>query len=742
MPSQSQNNKKLFARKNTLGVAVAMATVTQLITLSPAAHAVLFNFDEQGIEASIDTTVSYGAMWRVQGRDSSYVQVENPGGGLAAGVMYQNNNDGNYNFDTGLVSSTYKVTTDFEISKDNVGPFHSVGAFVRGNAFYDEVIMDKHNDSVPDNEVFNGGYDQNDWSNQAKNLAGNDARILDAYIFADFDIGDMPANVRLGEQVISWGEGIFFQDGINTINPADASKLRLPGSEVREALTPEGALYFQIGLTDNLNMEAFYQFEWHETEADGVGTFFSTSDVTGRGGERGITDVRGNDDLKRLSTAAGVDPANITVIQNGRSDEARLGGQWGVSFRYLAEELNSTEFGLYFVNYHSKKAVTNFATGDDFGCASVTGAAGTMPVWSATGDVTDTYSAYCATQLSLNSTLATNVIGNIGVDNATAFATASVLAGQANVAAPTGATAGQLLAWLNDTTAGGEVVLANQTGLIFSNEAVYLETQQLKLQYPEDIRMYGLSFNTQYGDTALSGEVSFRPNTPLLTDALANSLGQGLVGSLLGLSTGGGLGNGNSAVFGLVNPQTLSANSGFIESWDRKDVINGSFSAISNHGAVLSLNDLTSILEVGVSHVGGLSSDDKYRASNGAVRAILNPEDGSLTVATANTPYGEVSDSYISRTSWGYRLALSGRWDDAFAGVALHPSINYAEDVDGNSYAGGNFIEGRKSMTLGLKATYLNNTEASIAYTEFWDAGQSNQLRDRDNISMNVKYSF
>ena len=53
-----------------------------------------------------------------------------------------------------------------------------------------------------------------------------------------------------------------------------------------------------------------------------------------------------------------------------------------------------------------------------------------------------------------------------------------------------------------------------------------------------------------------------------------------------------------------------------------------------------------------------------------------------------------------------------------------------------------NFIEGRKAYTLGVKASYLNSLEAELAYTEFFGAGQNNGSRDRDNIGLNVKYSF
>ena len=38
-------------------------------------------------------------------------------------------------------------------------------------------------------------------------------------------------------------------------------------------------------------------------------------------------------------------------------------GQWGITFRYLAESLNNTEFGFYYMNYHSRLPVVSGHTG-------------------------------------------------------------------------------------------------------------------------------------------------------------------------------------------------------------------------------------------------------------------------------------------------------------------------------------------------------------------------------------------
>ena len=103
----------------------------------------------------------------------------------------------------------------------------------------------------------------------------------------------MPLTVKVGRQVFNWGEGIFYRGGVNTTNPVDAAKFRLPGSEIKEVLVPVEALSFNIGLTDSLSMETFYQFNWKESAIDPAGTYFSETDLFGDGGNTAYNNFAG-----------------------------------------------------------------------------------------------------------------------------------------------------------------------------------------------------------------------------------------------------------------------------------------------------------------------------------------------------------------------------------------------------------------------------------------------------------------
>jgi hypothetical protein len=212
------------------------------------------------VSIQLDNTVSYGIGIRTEDRNEDRIM---PGNGEVVGLETSgssyNYDDGSLNYRRGdIYTHVLKYSGDLELN------YRNYGAFVRGRAYYDAAIMDDDPQFKPFNEA-------------TEDAAGFGGEILDAYIFADYDIGETPVSVRLGQQVISWGESTFIQGGINSINPVDASAFRKPGAEVKEGLLPVNMLYTSVGLTADLSMEAFYQLEWEKTRIDPCGTFFLNS---------------------------------------------------------------------------------------------------------------------------------------------------------------------------------------------------------------------------------------------------------------------------------------------------------------------------------------------------------------------------------------------------------------------------------------------------------------------------------
>src|SRR5690606_22148037 len=129
-------------------------------------------------------------------------------------------------------------------------------------------------------------------------------------------------------------------------------------------------------LTDNLSMEAFYQLEWDQTVVDNCGTFFSQADIVADGCDNNLAVLTTRDATRQSLIASGQSPAGAdaslgqlgmmgttwgspdegVIVQRAGDKDARDSGQWGLAFRYLFEPLD-TEFGAYFMNYHSRAPI-------------------------------------------------------------------------------------------------------------------------------------------------------------------------------------------------------------------------------------------------------------------------------------------------------------------------------------------------------------------------------------------------
>ncbi len=208
---------------------------------------------------------------------------------------------------------------------------------------------------------------------EAEDAIGKSADLLDAYVWGEFELGKLPIQMRVGEQVVSWGESTFIPGGINTINPVDISKIRVPGAELKEALVPEGMAWLSMGLTDNISIEGLYLYDWEETKADEPGTYFSASDFVGE-----------NIYTSKLLLGYGRVPdqgnlsADQTFLASSRDlskERADNQGEFGTSIWMVVPSLNDTEFGFYYLRYHARLPILSVRTGTDQGLPNAAAAA-------------------------------------------------------------------------------------------------------------------------------------------------------------------------------------------------------------------------------------------------------------------------------------------------------------------------------------------------------------------------------
>lgn len=663
---------------------VVLPILLAMLCGTPAAA---FQFDFGEVEGSLDSTLSYGMSWRMSAQDKDIIGLAN--GGRAYSV---NGDDGDLNYDKNDVfSSLAKVTSDLDLRRGNFG------LFLRGSAFYDY----ENND---------GERERTQLTNDAKDLVGKDAELLDAYIWGNFEIGDMPAQVRLGDQVLSWGESTFIQNGINIINPFDVSKLRVPGAELKEGLVPVGMVSASISPTENLTFEGFYQYDWEKVELDPTGFYWSTNDFAGKSGDKVVL---GFGDWSDLGTSwqGAVLPYEITddrfmMVPRDGDNKPSDDGQYGLAMRVYAPNLNDTEFGFYFINYHSRLPVLSGITGTQAGFAGSIGSATGIGTFAALVDPGNPASFPAAVQAGI-----------------TAGTQAGVAYGLDPVSAQTVAT-GAVNAATTGNTALANAYVVNE----------YAQTARYRVEYPEDIQVFGVSFNTALDKlgASLQGEYSYHKDTPIQIDDV-----ELLVAALSPLGDLNSAFKDNQITNGSAAPLST-----YIPGYVEKDVSQLQMTMTKLFGPTFGANQLTMVGEAGMTYVHGMPHKSKMRLESPGTYVTGNSAQADPGGVHAGKP-AENDDAFVNATSWGYRMVAKLDFNDAIGAVTLSPRIAWAHDVDGNSPApGGNFIEERKAITYGIGASYQSTWSADLSYTDYFGADRYNLLNDRDFVALNIKYSF
>ncbi len=309
-------------RKSVMAAAIAASMAM------PGAYALSFQPTDE-VTIDWDTNVSYAAAWRMEDPDS--VAINGSATDPAA-----NRDDGNRNFKKGaMVNNRVSIVSEASVS------YRNYGAFIRGSAFYDDVYFHSNDNTGTFRDTVNhSSAAPNEFTDATKKQNGKDARLLDAFVYGDFDIVGKNLNLRVGRQMVSWGESLFIPGVSGAMSPADGTKSNVPGVEVKDVLLPVGQVFGQFDLTDNLSVAAYSQWEWEKTDINGVGSFFSVTDLLDAGGE--------------YLLAGPLNPALRT-----EDDLARDSGQWGVALNYFSESLgNGIDLGLYYINYHDKQPST------------------------------------------------------------------------------------------------------------------------------------------------------------------------------------------------------------------------------------------------------------------------------------------------------------------------------------------------------------------------------------------------
>jgi len=670
-----------------------------------APHARAVDFQQGAITGSWDTTVSFGSAWRLEAPDCNLIATANGGCGRSPNI-----DDGNLNYQKNdIFSKAFKAVSELSLNAGNVG------AFIRGSALYDVDAMDGDTRRTP-------------LSHDAKNLVGSYVRLLDAFGYWRFDLGAKPSELRLGRQVVSWGESTFIQGGINTINHFDVSALRVPGSELKEAFLPQEMAVFNVQFSNQWSAQALYLFDWDDTEPEPAGSFFSANDFATPGGQRVVLGFGAySDQGVDFRPLGGPLISNFQQVPRSDTRDPSDQGQFGFNVKlFLPGFNNGTELGLYFLNYHSRLPVISSHTGTQAGLGNAFGAlnaAGAAAQALAGGQP-------------LNSAIALGTA--LGVQRA-AQAGGSLSAATAQQYATIGA---------NTLLAGGDVT-AQATNLATHE---FAQTSTYFTEFPEDIKLLGLSFNTQLQKTgvALQGEVAYRKDVPLQFDdvellfASLTPLEQGLA-TLRGTPLPATCLPGAGATLTRCNQVGAFGLNQDIRGWELHDTWQAQATATKTFANLLHASQLVLVFESAVSYIEGLE-DQLSGGPNGRGLRFNAPGtsvSGNAELAGRHFNEVEPADRFATSTSWGYRLAGRLEYPGLIGAWNIIPRFSWQHDVNGTSPGpGGAFVEGRYGTTLGVAANLQATWELDVAYSKFGGAGRWNDLNDRDFVAASVKYSF
>lgn len=233
--------------------------------------------------------------------------------GLEPGLNTNNNGTNKANYDDRqIVSAAIKGIHELDLQFSE-----GWALFIRGTWLKDKKLGDTKNPLHPDSQ----------------DLADQDVRFLDFFVEKSYTAGDQFGRVRLGNQVLNWGESLFHFGGVNyATNPVDIQRAVLPGGQIKEILVPVPMLTVNQGLSDSTSIEAYYQLDFKGHRFPPVDTFWSTTNLIGEGSLL-------TDDPSAFGDAG---------VEDDPDED-----QYGFSLKFQPVD-SITEYAFYYAHYNEK----------------------------------------------------------------------------------------------------------------------------------------------------------------------------------------------------------------------------------------------------------------------------------------------------------------------------------------------------------------------------------------------------
>lgn len=313
-------NRSAFPFEKPLLRRAIVATFAATAFASVQAYATEIDTGNPDVSIRFDNTVRYTLQQRVESPDPKIAN-------------YSLSDEGDAKFKRGdIVSNRLDLLSEFDfIYKHDTGFRISTAAWVDG----------AYNGDSGFNPALAGSssYVNHQYSNTTKRFyAGPSGEVLDAFVFKNFDLGNVPVRAKLGRHTLYWGESILLGGNLHSVayaqSPLDIQKgFATPGAEAKELFRPLNQLSMGAQLTDDLSIAGNYMLQWQEARYPEGGTYLGPVDFAFNGPDR-------------VLTKAG-------FVYKGAASNPKQSGEYGLSARWSPEWLDGT-VGFYYRKFADK----------------------------------------------------------------------------------------------------------------------------------------------------------------------------------------------------------------------------------------------------------------------------------------------------------------------------------------------------------------------------------------------------
>lgn len=246
-----------------------------------------------------------------------------------------------------------------------------------------------------------------------------------------------------------------------------------------------------------------------------------------------------------------------------------------------------------------------------------------------------------------------------------------------------------------------------------------LRSYDMFWNYPDGIKISGLSASTMLGKWKVAGEVSYTQDLPVqynIADMLFAFLrGTGPLAADWGHSPG-------STFLGYKRFDKTQAQINAVRMFQN---VFGAATAMVAGEAVWEHVNLPPL------------SKERFGRSFHSGYAPFFPTD---TCSPIGDPHGCLDKGFYTRSAWGYRLRGQLNYVVGSAWV-VSPSLTWSHDVSGYS-VDNQLSGGRKQYVLGLNVQYRKHYFASLNYGNWIDGAPYDTLRDHDFVNLAIGATF